>query len=394
MDVGMQAPLFLILLLQIIGVNIVLSGDNAVVIALAARGLPPQQQKRAIAWGSGAAVIMRVLLTLVAVQLLQLPYLKLIGGLLLLWIAVKLLVPESGEDADGEASTGFAGAIRTILLADLAMSIDNVIAVAAVAKGNVPLLVIGLAISIPLVVFASQLLLGLMERFPFIITAGAALLGWVAGEMFVSERVIQPFLEARGECVHFILPAVCALGVVLAGNYLAARVGRRKIEVGPLAAGAPSQVAAGAPPKAAARHLLLAVDGSPGSLAAVRKVIAIYAERPQAGEVQVDLINVQRGVPSEAASFVPRGALQEYHRERSETALREPAALLEAAGIPYARHQFIGDPGRVIAAFAQEHGVDEIVMGTRGLGTHTGALLGSVTRSTLENASVPVLVVK
>jgi YjbE family integral membrane protein len=387
MDVGMQAPLFLILLLQIIGVNIVLSGDNAVVIALAARGLPPQQQKRAVAWGSGAAVVMRVLLTLVAVQLLQLPYLKLIGGLLLLWIAVKLLVPESGEDAHGEASIGFAGAIRTILIADLAMSIDNVIAVAAVAKGNVPLLVIGLAISIPLVVFASQLLLGLMERFPFIVTAGAALLGWVAGEMFVSERVVQPFVEARGECIHFILPAVCALGVVLAGNYLAARVGRRKIELAPLAAGP-------ALPEVAARRLLLAVDGSPGSLAAVRKVIAMYAERPQGGDVQVDLINVQRGVPSEAASFVPRGALQEYHREKSDAALREPAALLEAAGVPFTRHQFIGDPGRVIAAFAQERNVDEIVMGTRGLGTHTGALLGSVTRGTLENASVPVLVVK
>jgi YjbE family integral membrane protein len=387
MDVGMQAPLFLILLLQIIGVNIVLSGDNAVVIALAARGLPVQQQKRAIAWGSGAAVVMRVVLTLVAVRLLQLPYLKLIGGLLLLWIAVKLLVPESGEDADGVASTGFAHAIRTILVADLAMSIDNVIAVAAVAKGNVPLLVIGLAISIPLVVFASQLLLGLMERFPFIVPAGAALLGWVAGEMFVTESVLQPFVEARGECIHFIWPAVCAVGVVLAGNYLATRAARGKVSLSPLAAGE-------ALPKFAERHLLLAVDGSPGSLAAVRKVIAMHAARPSGIEIQVDLVNVQRGVPSEAASFVPRGALQDYHREKSDEALREPAALLEAAGVPFSRHQFIGDPGRVIAAIAKEREVDEIVMGTRGLGTHTGALLGSVTRSTLENASVPVLVVK
>ena len=172
-------PLLWIALLQIIGVNIVLSGDNAVVIALAARGLPPQQQKKAIFWGSGAAVVMRIVLTIVAVELLRLPFLKLVGAGLLLWIAVGLLLPDDEGEEHGATGTSLAAAIKTILLADLVMSLDNVIAVAAAAKGNTFLLIVGLAISIPMVVFASQLLLKLMGRFPIIITLGAALLGWV-----------------------------------------------------------------------------------------------------------------------------------------------------------------------------------------------------------------------
>ena len=148
---------FWIGLLKIIGVNIVLSGDNAVVIALAARSLPPKQQKLAIFWGAGAAVVLRIVLTVFAVALLALPWLKIIGGLLLFWIGVKLLVPEDGGD-DIDASDNLIAAIKTILIADLVMSIDNVIAVAAAAQGSYVLLVLGLAISIPLVMFGATLL--------------------------------------------------------------------------------------------------------------------------------------------------------------------------------------------------------------------------------------------
>ena len=189
---SVTSPEFWIALLQIIGINIVLSGDNAVVIALAARSLPPAQQKKAVAWGSGAAVLMRILLTIVAVQLLALPYLKLVGAALLLWIAVQLLLPEEEGSGHAQASGNLGAAIRTILIADLVMSLDNVIAVAAAAKGSILLLVIGLAISIPLVVFASRLLLVLMERYPVIITVGAALLGWVAGDMAVTDPIDKP----------------------------------------------------------------------------------------------------------------------------------------------------------------------------------------------------------
>ena len=194
MDWSLQA--FWIPLLKIIWINIILSGDNAVVIALAARSLPPRQQTQAVAWGSGAAVAMRVVLTLFAVALLQLPYLKLIGAVLLLWIGVQLLLPEEG-DADIDGHDNLLAAIKTILIADLVMSLDNVIAVAAAAGDSLMLLILGLALSIPLVIFGSTLLMKVMERFPIIITAGGALLGFVAGEMAVSDPALHAWLGAN-----------------------------------------------------------------------------------------------------------------------------------------------------------------------------------------------------
>jgi YjbE family integral membrane protein len=181
-------------LAKIIGVNIVLSGDNAVVIALAARSLPPKQQKLAILWGAGAAVVLRIVLTIFAVALLALPWLKIVGSLLLFWIGIKLLVPEDDE-ADINASEHLLTAIKTILIADLVMSLDNVIAVAAAAGGSMTLLILGLAISIPLVVFGATLLVTLMERYPVIITIGAALIGMVAGEMLVTDPVALDWMK-------------------------------------------------------------------------------------------------------------------------------------------------------------------------------------------------------
>ena len=209
-----SSPEFWVALMQIIGVNIVLSGDNAVVIALAARSLPARQQKLAVAWGSGAAVVMRIVLTIVAVELLRLPYLKLVGAALLLWIAIQLLLPERDGEGHAETSTNLISAIKTILVADLVMSLDNVIAVAAAAKDSLTLLIIGLAISIPLVVFASTLLLKLMGRFPIIITIGAALLGWVAGEMAITDPVVKDTVDAQLAYLHYVAPALGALGSV------------------------------------------------------------------------------------------------------------------------------------------------------------------------------------
>src|SRR5438552_1486616 len=205
-------------LIKIIGVNIILSGDNAVVIALAARSLPPKQQTQAIIWGSGAAIVMRIILTLFAVALLTLPWLKIIGSVLLFWIGVKLLVPED-DDADIEASTQLLSAIKTILIADLVMSLDNVIAVAAAAGGSILLLILGLAISIPLVIFGATLLLKLMERFPVIITIGGALIGWVAGEMLVTDPALEGWLTGLG--VRFVTgkPMIAGLSLeLLAGG--------------------------------------------------------------------------------------------------------------------------------------------------------------------------------
>jgi YjbE family integral membrane protein len=193
----LTTQVFWIGLLKIIGVNLILSGDNAVVIALAARSLPQRQQKAAVLWGSGAAVVMRIILTIFAVALLTLPWLKVVGSLLLFWIGIKLLLPEEGDE-NIDASDNLISAIKTILIADLVMSIDNVIAVAAAAQGSMTLLILGLAISIPLVIFGSTLLLHLMERWPVIITIGGGLLGFVAGEMLVTDPALKGWLSGIG----------------------------------------------------------------------------------------------------------------------------------------------------------------------------------------------------
>lgn len=227
----LQSAAFWVGLWQIILVNIVLSGDNAVVIALAARSLPPKQQTQAVFWGAGAAVVMRIILTVVAVELLRWPWLKLIGALLLLWIAVKLLLPEDGNDNDVESSDNLWAAIKTILIADLVMSLDNVIAVAAAAKGSLVLLVLGLAISIPLVIFGATMLMKVMDRFPIIITIGAGLLGWVAGDMAATDPVVKDWVDANAAWLHWGAPAAGAVLVVAAGRWLAARAEAARKEV-------------------------------------------------------------------------------------------------------------------------------------------------------------------
>ena len=239
-------------LAKIIGVNVILSGDNAVVIALAARSLPRKQQKQAIFWGAGAAVVLRVILTVFAVALLTLPWLKIVGSLLLFWIGIKLLVPEEPGD-DVAASDNLIAAIKTILVADLVMSLDNVIAVAAAAGGSLTLLILGLAISIPLVIFGATLLVKLMERYPVIITLGAALIGMVAGEMLVTDPVVVGWMKDHvagyqldgdkpklyGVGLELVCGAIGAVIVVVWGLWLAKREAARE-ESAPLDQAPPS----------------------------------------------------------------------------------------------------------------------------------------------------------
>ena len=211
----------------IVAANILLSGDNAVVIAMAARSLPAAQQKKAVFWGSAAAIVMRVVLTVVAVQLLQVPYLKVIGGVLLLWIGVQLLV-DSDDDGEIQSHGTIGAAIRTILIADLVMSVDNVLAVAGAAdrapeQYRLPLLIVGLALSIPLIIAGSTLLMKIMDRFPVIITLGAALLGFLAGEMFVSDPATSAWFHTHVPEPDFVMGGGCAVLVVAIGLWLAKR---------------------------------------------------------------------------------------------------------------------------------------------------------------------------
>ncbi len=208
----------------IIVANILLSGDNAVVIAMAARALPVHQQRKAIVYGSAAAIVMRIVLTIVAVQMLQVPYLKIVGALALLWIGTQLLL-DTEEAGEVKEPGTLAAAIRTILVADLVMSIDNVIAVAAAASRapdeyRLTLLVVGLATSIPLIIIGSTLLMKIMERFPIIIVLGAALLGWLAGEMFVTDPAIAAWFTANLAHARLVFGIGGAILVVIVGKWL------------------------------------------------------------------------------------------------------------------------------------------------------------------------------
>ncbi len=211
---------------KIIVIDVLLSGDNAVVIALACRNLPLEQRKKGILFGVGGAIGLRIVLTFFAVGLLALPYLKLVGALLLIWVGIKLILPEDEHSEENvKADTRLIGAVKTIIIADFVMSLDNVLGVAAAAKGNVALLVFGLLISIPLIAWSSQLVLKLIDRFPVIIYGGGGLLGYVAGEMLVSEKLLAPITEGR-TFTHWLLPVMCALLVVGAGTWLAMRQAR------------------------------------------------------------------------------------------------------------------------------------------------------------------------
>lgn len=218
-------------LMQIIIADILLSGDNALVIALACRSLPAHQQKRAIILGGAAAITMRVVLTIFAVFLLALPYLKLVGGALLLWIAVKLLMPDEGEGEDLKSNGGIWGAVKTIMIADLVMSVDNVLAVAGAAHGDFTLLVIGLLLSIPLIIYGSTMILKLIGRFPVIIMFGAAMLGYIAGEMSVSDASVKPWVELHAAWLHTVAPIFCAILVVVVGKAFARKPTKEVIDL-------------------------------------------------------------------------------------------------------------------------------------------------------------------
>ena len=192
----MQQPAFWVAVGKIIWINVLLSGDNALVIALACRGLAPRQRLWGMILGAGVAVILRIIFTGIVATLMELPYLKLVGGLALVVIAAKLLVPEEEDEEGVESASHLWAAVQIVVVADIVMSLDNVIAVAAAANGSVPLLILGLAISIPLIVAGAALIMALLNRLPILVWAGAALLGWIAGDVIATDPAIHPKLQA------------------------------------------------------------------------------------------------------------------------------------------------------------------------------------------------------
>ena len=216
-------PQFLFSVLEIILINILLSGDNAVVIALACRNLPDKLRRQGILWGVLGAIVLRIILTYFAMSLLNYPWLKLIGAVLLIWIGIKLIVGDENAEHEVKASDQLISAIWTILIADLVMSLDNVMAFTAAAKGNLPLIIFGLVISIPLVIYGSQIIMRLIERMPLLVPAGGGLLGYIAGDLATDDPVVAPWIESSAPMVDWLAPFVGIAIVVIPGLWLARR---------------------------------------------------------------------------------------------------------------------------------------------------------------------------
>ena len=224
------SPAFWVAVVQIIAIDIVLGGDNAVVIALASRRLPEAQRKLAIFWGVFGAIALRVVLIFFALQLLQIPYLKIVGAILLFWIGLKLMAPQDEGGHEIDASSNLFGAVKTIIVADAVMSLDNVIAIAGAAKDSIGLVVFGLLVSVPIIVYGSKLVLMLMDRFPLVIVGGAALLGWLAGDMFVHDVVVKEWMLANAAWLKYGAPIAGAVLVVAIGKFMIARKAPAKQE--------------------------------------------------------------------------------------------------------------------------------------------------------------------
>jgi len=246
-------------------------------------------------------------------------------------------------------------------------------------------------------VFGSTLLLKVMERYPIIIKLGAALLGWVAGEMFVSDPLVKDWVEANAGYLHWIGPGAGAVAVVAVGTWLAAQVMARRPALAELGAAPPAAVAPVRPAPAGARlfnRILLPVDASDHAARAVAYAVELWRNHPAPQSMDVHVINVQREVSGDVSRFIPKESVDSFHRERSEQALARARKLLDDAGVKYQVHMLVGKPWEVISDFAKKYASDLIVMGTRGLGTYTGGMLGSVAQGVAQLSPVPVLLVK
>ena len=383
------SPEFLSALLAIIVIDLVLAGDNAIVIALAARNLPPQVRNKAIVWGTVGAIVVRSALTLTVVWLLKIPGLLLLGGSLLIWIAYKLLVENGDGGKHQDPATGFWSAMKTIVIADALMGMDNVLAVAGAAHGNFLLVVAGLVISIPIVIWGSQLVLKLLQRFPAVIYIGAAVLAWTAAKMMTSEPLLEPVL-AR----YPVLPVaayMAVIGGVLSSGFMAnhrkvrARVAERVVEFSMMPVGADYGKGGSDMEK-----VLIPVDGSPNSLKAVQHVVNGCTE---SRALEVHVLHVRTPLSQHVAQFLSKRTRAAFHRDEAEKALKPVRELLERSGVPHATHVELGEKAAIIDRVARRLHVARIVMGTARRNSFTRMLEDSVLNHVIELTEVPVEVI-
>jgi YjbE family integral membrane protein len=380
---------FFAALLSIIVIDLVLAGDNAIVIALAARNLSENVRGRAIVWGTVGAIVVRSLLTLAVVWLLKIPGLLLIGGALLIWIAYKLLVDNGDGNGHRDPADGFWPAMKTIVLADALMGMDNVLAVAGAAHGSFLLVVTGLVISIPIVIWGSRLVLKLLHRFPAIVYVGAAVLGWTSARMMTNEPMLGDWLAGRPTvaiAVHAaVISGVLGAGFIVNHRRIRERVARFVVDTSVAPAGAHSGKGA-----SVMKKVLVPVDGSPNSLKALRHVVD-GARKDDSLEIHV--VHVRAPFSRYIARFLSKRSRAAYHRDEAGKALKPARELLETALIPHATHVELGDAAQAIDRVARRLHVDRIVMGTARKNSFTRMIEDSVTNRVVELAQVPVEVI-
>ena len=386
---------FLSALFAIVVIDLVLAGDNAIVIALAARNVPKHLQKRAIMWGTVGAIVVRTTLTLVVVALLKIPGLLFVGGLFLIWIAYKLLIPEEGEGGHDDASavTSFWGALRTIVIADTVMGLDNVLAVAGAAHGSFLLVAIGLVISIPIVIWGSTLLLRFVERYPAIVYVGSGVLAWTSVKMMSSEPLVAEYVAA-----HWLVVAVAYIVVI--GGVLGAGFVRNHLtlesRISARIARFPREDAAASAQSISTEEdtpmlkILVPVDGSRNAQHAVRHVIGEYRRHPG---FEVHLLNVQAPFSRHVSQFVARSDRDAYHKAQAEAVLAPLREMLENASVPFAQHVRVGRRAETIADEAKRLKCDHIVLATARKNSLTRMIESSITNRVLDLTSVPVEVV-
>lgn len=383
------SPEFFSALAAIIVIDLVLAGDNAIVIALAARGLPDHLRKRAIIWGTFGAIAVRTAMTLVVVWLLKIPGLLAVGGALLVWIAYKLLIDNDGEEAhEGAGSTTFWGAMKTIIVADALMGLDNVLAVAGAAHGSFLLVVLGLLISIPIVIWGSQLVLKLVERYPAIVYLGSGVLALTAVKMVTGEPLLKEYVEAYPNVVD--LAYLLVVGGVLAGGFYANRRALRERIAAHLVEHAAAPALVAQPAERSPLKVLVPVDETANSLKAVQHVIDRYREHH---DIAVHLLHVRQPFSELVARFTSRGNRESYHWEAAQKALAPARDLLARNDVPHTDHIDLGDKAEVIDRVANALGVAKIVMGTARKNSFTRLLEDSMTNRVLRTADVPVEVV-
>jgi YjbE family integral membrane protein len=393
MTLELFSPEFFSALLAIIVIDLVLAGDNAIVIAMAARNLPAHLQKKAIIWGAVGAIAVRSAMTLVVVYLLKIPGLMLIGGLLLVWIAYRLLNPEQENDEHGNASTTFWGAMKTIVIADAIMGLDNVLAVAGASHGSYVLVVLGLLISIPVVIWGSTQILKLVERYPSVTYLGATVLAWTAAKMMISEPISQEWLASQSPVLEHLIQVVVVLGVLTSGFVRSRRALEEVIApsvVIPESANIVSSQQSTHFGESNMNKILIPVDSSKNSEMAVKHAVKTYGQDPN---VYFHLCNVQPTLYRHIGKFLSKQTIHEWHAERAAQASASASAYLERQGLNFSFTYVCGDKGAAIRDEAARLECHRIVLGTSKKNSLSRLFENSTAAKLLEISDIPLEVV-